>query len=463
MSGPSLVGMEGGGGVALPGADWAHQEAPLQLNRTLVVAAFHDPPIFSLKRLPDGSVSCSGYLFELWRLVARQLQLSYRIVEPRTAGYGMLSSNGSWNGLMAELVEGRADLALTWMVLTPQRAAAVDFLSAVPVELERPTFVVRLGRESVLAPSLGVFASLLRPLSAEVWWTLAASLLVLSVVLRVTQRLNSATAEDGLAVRDMGWGSCLFASLMTVAQQGWHRTPHSLAGRTATLFGWLMGILIYVNYTANLMSFLTVNTARKPISSVREFVQQPDWFLAMQPTTFKMNELASSGDAYDRQLYERAVSGDRFIPIMIENDSIRHVFGPKIMTFTNLFYMEHWIGNEACSFVPLQDTPVESTPAYLVMAKGNPDLKRQITKVLISMSERGVISRLMTSLPGMRSNLCEKTLGGYNEISIDDVVSVLCLVPLGIVISLVVLGLELLLDRYSRPLLRRALRIIAPI
>ncbi|KAF0287418.1 Glutamate receptor 4 [Amphibalanus amphitrite] len=300
----------GPGWSAEPGPEWSVGPGPEWSvgtpDRPLRVVAINDSPYLSVQQRSDGSVTYSGYLFQLWHIIAEELGLSYNISAPLTDGYGSQTTNGTWTGVIGDLVYGRADLALNWLTATPERAAVVDFLDGVPCASALSTFLVR--RDTAVTPSLSpaVFAGLLRPLGADVWWTLAAMLLALSLVLRLSLRFNSARAEDGRLVRDMGWGSCLLAVVMTVLGQGWDRTPRSLAGRTVTIFGWMLGILIYINYTANLMSFLTVHTVSKPISSVREFVEQPDWTLAMHPGSQKLVELRSSKDTYERELYRRS-------------------------------------------------------------------------------------------------------------------------------------------------------------
>ncbi|XP_043199176.1 glutamate receptor-like [Amphibalanus amphitrite] len=281
LLGPGWSGGPGPQWSVGPGPEWSVGTP----DRPLRVVAINDFPFISVQQRPDGSVTYGGFLFQLWHIIAEELGLSYNISAPLTDGYGSQTTNGTWTGVIGDLVYGRADLALTSLTPTPARTAVVDFLDKVPCLTSITTFLVR--RDTAATPSLSpaVFAGLLRPLGADVWWTLAAALLALSLVLRLSLRFNSARAEDGRLVRDMGWGSCLLAVVMTVVGQGWDRTPQSLAGRTATIFGWMLGILIYINYTANLMSFLTTHTVKRPISSLREFVQQPDWIPAPEPTS----------------------------------------------------------------------------------------------------------------------------------------------------------------------------------
>ena len=42
------------------------------------------------------------------------------------------------------------------------------------------------------------------------------------------------------------------------------------------------GLLISVNYTANLISYLAVTTVTKPIHSIQEFLADPAWRLAAE-------------------------------------------------------------------------------------------------------------------------------------------------------------------------------------
>ena len=442
-------------GLTLLGPGWSAEPEVGTPDRPLRLVAFHDPPLLFVQQRPDGSATYSGYLFHLWQIVAQELNLSYQISAPLTAGYGTLSSNGTWTGMVGDLAADRADLALLCLSFTPQRAAVVEFLDAVPVVRQRLAYIVR--RDSGDAPrlSLEMFARLLRPLSSEVWWTLMVSLLLFSVVLRVSLRFNSRKAERRRIVEEMGWGSCLFASLMTVTGQGWNTTPQSLAGRIATIIGWLTGILIYINYTANLMSFLTVSTVTSPISSLREFSEKPDWKLAMPPGSFKLDDLRASTDIYERQLYERVVSGDRYISAQAINGSMLHTFQPKVMTYTSIILLDYWLGEEACNFVPLQDVPIDTLDVYLTMTKGKPALKRAITKVLLKMSETGAITRLRRKLLKPHSTLCGDKPDGYKQLSLDELLSVICLVPVGIVASLVVIGLELVMKRSSHLLLSK--------
>ena len=51
---------------------------------------------------------------------------------------------------------------------------------------------------------------------------------------------------------------------------------------SCTLFYVLAGILISINYTANLISYLAISRPETPIKSLEEFSSREDWTLAVE-------------------------------------------------------------------------------------------------------------------------------------------------------------------------------------
>ncbi|KAF0289713.1 Glutamate receptor 1 [Amphibalanus amphitrite] len=441
------------GGLTLLGPGWSTGPGPEWSagtpDRPLRVVAINDMPYISVEHRPDGSVTYSGYLFQLWQIMAEELGISYQMVTPLTNDYGSMSPNGTWTGVVGELVYGRADLGLNLLKFTPDRSAVIDYIDGLPMESWSPTFLVPRNTAGTPRLSPAMFAGLLRPLGADVWWTLAAALLALSLVLRLSLRFNSARAEDDRLVRDMGWGSCLFAVAMAVARQGWDRTPQSLAGRTATIFGWATGILIYINYTANLMSFLAMHTVSKPISSIREFVQQPDWTLAMYTGVDKLNEFRTSSDPDERELYRRSVTGDRFVALNSMEKGVLHAVQSQLMVFADFNTLHYFIGDEACNYVPLQDMHIRSIALHMVIPKGRKAFKKAINNMLLKLYQTGSVSRLMNTIWKPDKGMCTQQ-HRYAELSINELIPVFCLMPLGIVASMIALPMELFLHKLSQ-------------
>ena len=83
----------------------SNQTAPLR------VTAFQED-IHGISRDADGNVIYPSFVFELWATLARHLRLAYRLMSPEDEGFGF-NDNGTWTGMIGELVYGRADVALT--------------------------------------------------------------------------------------------------------------------------------------------------------------------------------------------------------------------------------------------------------------------------------------------------------------------------------------------------------------
>ncbi|XP_043234979.1 glutamate receptor ionotropic, delta-1-like [Amphibalanus amphitrite] len=351
-------------------------------RRPLRLAALHDPPYFIANRLANDTFSYSGYLKDLWEIIARELDLPYEIIPLFGGGYGSVDPNGTWTGMVGELAYGRADLALTGIIHRRDRATVVDYIDTVAVSQDRPTFYVR--RDAAAAPrlSLAVFDALLRPLHAHIWWLLLASLLVTSLVLRATVRFNHAGSETRRTAREMSWAWCLLLSFMTLVNQGWARTPDSLAARVATLAGWILGMLVYYTYTANLISHLTVTTVGRPISSLREFIEQPGWTFAMEPGYGILNTWKTSSDPYERALYARTVTGEGFLGLEVGGEVMRRTTEPKMMTYIDIDRLLKFIGSEGCQMVSLLANLPPKTNNYMIIAKGRRQLREDINHLM---------------------------------------------------------------------------------
>ncbi|KAF0314614.1 Ionotropic receptor 25a [Amphibalanus amphitrite] len=280
--------MEKFGGLLSVGKPWAIED-PDQVvgpNATaeLIVTTVHDPPYMVVDRHADGSSSCSGYLYDLWSIMASALNIRFRMVPLLSGDFGALR-NGTWSGMIGELAYGRADVAVTTLDITPSRATVVDFLDTFPVNSVTYRFYVRAGEGETLSLTGNLFKALLKPLHAHVWWTILASLLVLSLILWVIQKEGSSKGKKRLGKRESDWPSCLFLCFMTAAGQGWTTTPTSLSGRIITICCWMLGIIITAGYTANLISYLTTGGVNAPIVSLKHFSEEPEWKLSVPVVT----------------------------------------------------------------------------------------------------------------------------------------------------------------------------------
>ena len=439
------------GGLLSVGRDWSleHFGRPYQRHE-LRVTAIHDPPYLSIRARSDGSFSFEGYLLDVWETVAHQLGLRYRIAPLLDGGgYGNLDANGSWTGMMGELVGGRADLALTMLYMRSDRAAVVDYVDAVSVGSTSYTFLVRAGSRRPV--TLDSFVSLLRPLHGHVWWALLAALLVLSlafgVLLTATRRR---AAGWGAPDAPPTWGSCLFSSFALLVGQGWPTTPGALSARTAVIFGWALNIIIYNSFAATLISHLTVSGGEdRPLHSLREFHAAPDWTFAVDPSIGVMNQWKESGDPYQRDLYQRSASRQGFIALNLTRQSQWQVMQSRVMSYADRHKLSYYLGTSVCDLVPLLAGPVEVSNNYMVMVKGRDRLRRAINQALRRMKETGLLSRLQRKWINLSGKCGSSSASGFKELTAGELLALLLLIPLATVVSALLAAGEWLWFHYG--------------
>ncbi|XP_043223548.1 glutamate receptor 3-like [Amphibalanus amphitrite] len=204
------------------------------------------------------------------------------------------------------------------------------------------------------------------------------------------------------------------ATFMTLVSQGWASTPRSLSGRTVTLSSWVLGMLIYFNYTANLISHLTVTTVGRPISSLREFSEQPGWLFSIEPGMGVLNDMAVTGRGHIR---------------LDVATTARRSLQPRVLTYIDVRRMFFALGSDACALVPLLDQLPRKSNDYMVMAKGRTELLDAINRVMQVLNQAGTVSRLKRKWLNAGQGLCTVS-SAFKEMSLEDVTAVLFIVPL---------------------------------
>ena len=421
----------------------------LSADQELRVTTVHNPPLMTVERFTNGSFRCEGYLYDLWDTVAQQLGLRYRMVPLLEPLYGSMEANGTWNGMVGELAYGRADIAVTTLDMRSDRATVIDYIDAVSVTRTHSKFYVRADSHTVPEMSSETLSSLLKPLDQDVWWTLLASLLILSLALRVSLRFSYGMTESKETVDTMTLGACLLSSFRSLVGQGWDSSPTSIAVRIVTSCSWMLGIIIYASYTANMISHLTVITRDVPISSLKEFHEQKGWRLAIQPGHSILNDWKSSKDIYERSLYQRSVTREGIIDIYWEGDSTWRILEPKVLTYVNMDPVFRILQSDACSMEPIPGLPVKTNEVYIAIAKGRGKLRKEINRIMRKLNEEGLLKRIKGQWIRSNDAICNSKTG-FRGMTFGDVFMVLSIVPVGVALSVTICAFEYLWARYAR-------------
>ena len=431
------------------GRQWSLEDVDTELatgetHEELRVTTVHNPPLMTIDPQPDGSYSYSGYLYDLWKAIAEELNLRFRMVPllGRAHGYGTLHENGTWSGMVGELAYGRADVAVATLDMRPDRAAVVDYLDTYPILSVTYKFHVRRAGGEIPQLSMDLFGALLNPLHGAVWWTLLASVLLLSMVLWISEGLSHTQAKKGKPSKDMTWTSCLLSCFMAAVGQGWASTPDSLSGRIVTLSCWMLGIIITTSYTANLISHLTVIDVSSPITNLKEFSEKRGWKLSVSRGHASISDWKVSSNPYECELYRRTVTGDGFIPLDISSfENTDDGTNGKVMFYASANQLFGFFGDGACDLVPVPNAPEKSADAFMAISKERRRLRRSINRLLLKMGNVGPVRVLRDRWVNPPNLMCEKSTG-YKTMTFSQMIAVLLIMPLTVCACVVIFGLE---------------------
>uniref|UniRef100_A0AAQ5Y6R8 Glutamate receptor n=1 Tax=Amphiprion ocellaris TaxID=80972 RepID=A0AAQ5Y6R8_AMPOC len=247
-------------------------------NRSLVITTILEEPYVMLKKSDKalvGNDRFEGFCIDLLKELANILGFTYEIRLVPDGKYGSQDEKGQWNGMIRELIEHRADLAVAPLTITYMREKVIDFSKpfmsmGISILYRKPN-----------ATNNGFF-SFLNPMTPDIWVYILLAYLGVSCVLFVIARFSpyewydahpcnpgSDVVENNFTLLNSFWFGV--GSLM---QQGSELMPKALSTRIIGGIWWFFTLIIISSYTANLAAFLTVERMDSPVDSADDIAKQ---------------------------------------------------------------------------------------------------------------------------------------------------------------------------------------------
>ncbi|KAM4732421.1 glutamate receptor 3-like isoform 4-T4 [Anableps anableps] len=254
-------------------------------NRTIVVTTIMEAPYVMYKKNYmhlEGNDRYEGYCVDLASEIAKHVGIKYKLSIVMDGKYGARDPDTKmWNGMVGELVYGRADIAVAPLTITLVREEVIDFSK--PFMSLGISIMIKKPQKS----KPGVF-SFLDPLAYEIWMCIVFAYIGVSVVLFLVSRFSpyewNLEEQDETKdpqtppdpPNDFGIFNSLWFSLGAFMQQGCDISPRSLSGRIVGGVWWFFTLIIISSYTANLAAFLTVERMVSPIESAEDLAKQTE-------------------------------------------------------------------------------------------------------------------------------------------------------------------------------------------
>ncbi|XP_047523184.1 glutamate receptor ionotropic, kainate 2 isoform X5 [Pieris napi] len=246
-------------------------------NKTLIVTTILSSPYCMRKEASEkltGNAQFEGYAIDLIHEISKVLGFNYTFKLAPDGRYGSYNRESKeWDGMIRELLEQRADLAIADLTITYDREQVVDFT----MPFMNLGISVLYRKPIKQPPNLFSFLS---PLSLDVWIYMATAYLGVSVLLFILARFTpyewhqSHTADGEKMENIFSLANCLWFAIGSLMQQSCDFLPKAVSTRMVAGMWWFFTLIMISSYTANLAAFLTVERMDSPIESAEDLAKQ---------------------------------------------------------------------------------------------------------------------------------------------------------------------------------------------
>lgn len=247
---------------------------------TLIVTSIKNEPFFMNKQTTKketGNSRYEGFAMDLIDELSRIVGFDYVFKEVDDGKYGKQEGpSKEWNGLIKEIMIGKADLAIADLSITSSREDAVDFTlpfmsTGISILFKKPT-----------TKELELF-SFLSPFEGHVWVYVCGAYVGVSSLLFIVGRISPYEWADPHPCRREGQilrnqfsaANSFWFTIAALMQQGSDLAPRSLSTRLIGAVWYFFTLIMISSYTANLAAFLTVEKVVYPIEKAEDLYRHP--------------------------------------------------------------------------------------------------------------------------------------------------------------------------------------------
>ncbi|XP_071373803.1 glutamate receptor 1a isoform X4 [Centroberyx affinis] len=371
-------------------------------NRTYIVTTILESPYVMLKKNHEqlaGNDKYEGYIVELAAEIAKHVGYHYKLKIVSDGKYGARDPDTKmWNGMVGELVYGKADVAVAPLTITLVREEVIDFSKpfmslGISIMIKKPT-----------KSKPGVF-SFLDPLAYEIWMCIVFAYIGVSVVLFLVSRFSpyewhAEDYEDGgdpqspTQTNEFGIFNSLWFSLGAFMQQGCDISPRSLSGRIVGGVWWFFTLIIISSYTANLAAFLTVERMVSPIESAEDLAKQTEIAYGTLDAGSTKEFFRRSKIAVFEKMWSYMKSADPSVFVKTTDEGVMRVRKSKgkyayLLESTMNEYIEQ---RKPCDTMKVGGN-LDSKGYGIATPKGSP-LRNPVNLAVLKLNEQGLLDKL---------------------------------------------------------------------
>ncbi|XP_049819223.1 glutamate receptor ionotropic, kainate 2 isoform X4 [Aethina tumida] len=253
---------------------------PGTMNVTLVVTTILEIPymMMHMGKNYTGNSRFYGFCVDILDRISKEVGFDYLIDLVPDRKYGACDpETGLWNGMVLQLMQHKADLAVGSMTINYARESVIDFTKpfmnlGISILFKVPT-----------SPQARLF-SFMNPLAMDIWLYVLSAYVLVSITMFVVARFSPyewhnphpCDIENEVVKNQFSMANSFWFTIGTLMQQGSDLNPKATSTRIVGGIWWFFTLIIISSYTANLAAFLTVERMITPIENAEDLAGQTD-------------------------------------------------------------------------------------------------------------------------------------------------------------------------------------------
>ncbi|KAJ9596036.1 hypothetical protein L9F63_012769 [Diploptera punctata] len=145
----------------------------------------------------------------------------------------------------------------------------------------------------------------LNPFSQGIWFSTIASVILMSVMLHLTYDRGDCVEKETYSFRNTPFLVCGL-----LCQQGIAETPSSVSCRVVFITTCMIAVLLLSNYSATLISFLTLRTDILPFTDLQGLLKDGTYMFGTTTKSVFYYQFKDSNDTFIQRLYEKTMATD---------------------------------------------------------------------------------------------------------------------------------------------------------
>ncbi|CAG4981440.1 unnamed protein product [Colias eurytheme] len=415
-------------------------------NVTLTVVTVEEKPYVMVKEgwNLQGNARFEGFCIDLLARVAARAGFDYRLRLVPDNMYGAWDPDtGQWNGIVRELIDRKADIAVASMTINYAREVVIDFT--------KPFMNLGIGILFKVPSSQPTrLFSFLNPLAIEIWLYVLAAYILVSFTLFVMARFSpyewsSSTHvcghETKLLTNQFSVCNSIWFITGTFLRQGSGLNPKATSTRIVGGIWWFFTLIILSSYTANLAAFLTVERTVLPIQSAADLAAQNSVQYGTLNGGSTMTFFRDSNiDIYQRMWQHMSTASPPALVSSYE-EGVRRVLGGNYAFLMESTMLDHRVQRD-CNLTQIGGL-LDSKGYGIATWKGSP-WRDKISLAILELQEKGVIQILYDKWWKNTGDVCNRDGkdSKANPLGVQNIGGVFVTLLCGLVLAIVVAILE---------------------